>query len=153
MVCSGERERERREEAASGRLEHNTNMCKRIYGHQRARANNNACLPARLQVMRQRVAGCLLRLTWWRTYKLRKYIRGHYKHTHTHTKLSIQREGEWPKGREEGAETVAAINVDKLVRWGAALKNANGSSHFSVRARVRGRERSRDKSRERSKER
>lgn len=55
--------------------------------------------------------------------------------------------------RGSGAETVAAINVDKLVRWGAALKNANGSSHFSVRERVRGRERSRDKSRERSKER
>lgn len=35
-----------REGAASGRLEHNTNMCKCIYGHQRARANNNACLVA-----------------------------------------------------------------------------------------------------------
>lgn len=34
------------EAAASGRLEHNTNMCKCIYGHQHARANNNASVPA-----------------------------------------------------------------------------------------------------------
>lgn len=63
-----------------------------------------------------------------------------YAYRAKHTKGRSERKGGW-----EQRETVAAINVDKLVRGGAALKNANGSSHFSVKERGRKREKHRER--------
>jgi len=71
--------------SVSGR---NANICNCIYGHQRARANNQPQNPARplakwrvpwrirLHQEARRGDGAM-RLTPWRTYKMRKYIWGH----------------------------------------------------------------------------
>lgn len=96
--------------------------------------------PATLQVTRQRVAGCLLRLTCWRTYKLRKYIRGHYKHTHVHAyayRAKRSRAGQGTVERGKGARAAAILMLTKLF-IGAQHWKMQAEAATSCRERERG---------------